>query len=128
MATTEFYTNSGEVIALIRIDRKKLPCVETEGTVLCDHCGESYEIEKKQKLHSIVVTECPHCGHQNISVVTNSIKFINEVLDEIERLKNELLKMRESLEIELQQDSFVDNYPEAFTADDVVTPKPRFIL
>jgi len=113
---------------VVKIDRKKLPCVETEGTVLCDHCGESYEIERKQKLHSVIVTECPHCGHQNIIVVTNSIKFIDEVLGKLEKLKGELKKMKESLEIELQQDSFVDNYPEAFVADEVNTPKPRFIL
>ncbi|KLO23936.1 MULTISPECIES: hypothetical protein [unclassified Marinitoga] len=97
-----------------KIDRKYLPYVETEGTVKCFYCGESYIIDKQQKLHTIIITECPYCGRQNINIVTNSIKYIDEVLDKIEKLKIELLSLKESLKIEMQEKGCVDNYPEIY--------------
>ncbi|ABQ47272.1 conserved hypothetical protein [Thermotoga petrophila RKU-10] len=111
----------------VKIDRKKLPCVETEGTVLCTTCGNSYQIEPRQKLHSIIVTTCPHCGHQNINVVTNSVKFIEEVLSKIDRLRKDLMELKKSLEIEMQQNGFVDNYPEVFKADDEKQAEPKLL-
>ncbi|MDI3473233.1 MAG: hypothetical protein PWQ20_1856 [Thermotogaceae bacterium] len=106
------------------LNRKRLPYVETEGTVLCTTCNKSYEVPKLQKLHSIIITDCPHCGHQNINVVTNSLKFIDEVIDKLEKTKEELLKLKESLAIELQQKGSVDNYPEEFEdGSEYVEPK-----
>jgi len=111
----------------VKIDRSKIPCVETEGTVLCDTCGESYEIENKQKLHTIFVTTCPNCGHQNINVVTNSIKFIEEVIKKIKNLESQLEKLRKSLEIEMQENGFVDNYPEVYAVDENKQPRAKLL-
>ncbi|GEM_PF-722276 len=129
MVITAFSINLGEVIFVIKLDRKKMPYVNTEGTVLCSSCRESYEITQRQKLHSIIVTECPHCGHQNINVFTNSIKFVDEVLEKIEVLKKELLELRQSLEIEFSEGAFLDNYPEAFQREreEIQNPKPKLL-
>lgn len=126
---TAFSTNLGEVVFVIKLDRKKMPYVNTEGTVLCSSCKESYEITQRQKLHSIIITECPHCGHQNINVFTNSIKFIDEVMEKIDVLKKELSELRQSLEIEFNEGAFLDNYPEAFQREkeEVQNPKPKLL-
>lgn len=111
----------------VKLDRNKLPCVETEGTILCDVCGESYEIESRQKLHSILVTTCPNCGHQNISVFTNSIKFIDETIEKLKKLEAQLEELKKSLKIEMQENGFVDNYPEVYAADENKQPRPKLL-
>ncbi|SHH33619.1 hypothetical protein [Thermosipho atlanticus] len=111
----------------VKIDRHKIPCVETEGTILCDICGESYKIDSKQKLHSIIVTTCPNCGHQNINVITNSIKFIDETIEKIKKLESQLKKLKRSLEIEMQENSYVDNYPEVYAVDKNKQPNPKLL-
>ncbi|WP_228288172.1 hypothetical protein [Thermosipho ferrireducens] len=97
-----------------KIDRKLIPFVETEGTILCSHCNKSYEIPKVQKLHTILVTDCPYCGRQNINLITNSINYIDEILEKIKKFEKDLKELKKSLEIEMQESGCIDNYPEAF--------------
>ncbi|MBM7559247.1 hypothetical protein [Marinitoga litoralis] len=100
-----------------KIDRSLLPYVETEGTVICSFCKNSYEIEKRQQLNSIFISVCPHCGRQNINVITNSLNFIDEVLQKIEIMKKNLEELKISLEIEMQEKPCVDNYPDLFSKE-----------
>ncbi|AKI97645.1 hypothetical protein [Kosmotoga pacifica] len=109
-----------------KIDRRLLPCVEIEGTVVCSCCSKVYEVERKQKLNSIVITVCPHCGHENISVITNSINYIEEVTEKLKKLQEELKGLRESLEIEYQEKGCIDDYPESYCERNN-TAKPKLL-